>query len=135
MWTHCRAVSMLFAIALCTSSCLPPGQRLLNITIERDGLVTFKGFRGVPDTMPVDQMWGVLEDVRFDLVNNSVKLSNNDQGKSCSLSGKVIVRFYHVDENLLRADLNSMSLQKAKDDNYWYLDKRQARRVEKAGKR
>ena len=134
MSTHCRAVSMIFAIALGASSCLPPGQRLLSITIASDGLVTFEGIRGVRDTMPRDQMWRVLEHVPFQLVNNSAKLTANDQGQSCSLSGKVTVRFYHVKDNLLHADLSSLVLQKSETDNYWYLDKHQASRIKKAGK-
>ena len=134
MWPHWHAVSMLFAIALGTSSCIPPGQRLLDVTIERGGIVIFEGIRGVRDTMPSDQMWGVLEYVPFQLVGDSAKLTTSGQGQLCSLSSEVIVRFRHVDDDLLRADLNSVVLQKSEADGCWYLDKHQASRIEKAGK-
>ena len=130
-----RAWAVLLGLILCQPSCLPPGQRLLSIQIERDGALVFDGYRGVRDTTPINQMWSVLQHVPFQLVDESTKTSEDARGQTCSLNGEVVVRVNHVDDNLLRASLKSLSMRKDKGAEHWHLDGSEAARIKKASQR
>ena len=125
----------MFSLAACLPSCLPPGQRLLSIDIEQDGALMFGGIRGVRDTLPVQQMWGVIQHVPFRLAHENARISSDAQGEACSLDGDVVVRIRHVKRSLLRANLDSLSIRRAKGDEHWRLDASEARRIAEAGRR
>ena len=127
-----RNFAILVGLLLPMACCLPPGQRLLTVQIELDGVITFEGIRGVPDYIPVDQMWDVLQDVPFHLRNASATKPDSPDANACSLNGKIVVRIQHVDEELDTAKLTSLTLCKGESGSSWLLKEGEALRVKRA---
>jgi len=127
-----RNIAILVGLLLPMACCLPPGQRLLTVQIELDGVITFEGIRGVPDYTPVDQMWDVLQDVPLHLRNGSTAKPDSPDANTCSLNGKIVVRIQHVDEELCTAKLTSLALFKSEPDSSWSLKESEALRVKRA---
>lgn len=125
------SIVILVGLLLPTACGVPVGQRLLTVQIELDGVITFEGIRGVPDNMPVEQMWSVLKDVSFQLTNKAA-VSNSADTQTCSLNGKVVVRIQHVDRNLGRAALTSLSLRKGEPGSSWSLEQNEVDRIKRA---
>ena len=96
------AVATLFAM-----SCTHVGQRLLSIEIEVDGNAEFTGMLGVRDDMPVADMWDELADLQFDATSRPVDITASTR----ELSGAVVVRITHVDNQLTSAEVSSLSLE------------------------
>ena len=109
-------------------ACAPPGQRLLRFEIELDGEVMFTGIRGVPDQMPVDEMWHVLSEVSFEAAPaNTVQATASE-----SLSGEIVVRIQHTGETLASATLEALALTRDSANATWHLSETEASRVESA---
>jgi hypothetical protein len=121
-----RIQSIIAAIILLLSavSCVNFGQRLLTIQIEHNGRPAFEGTRGVPDNMPVNRMWDVLDDVPF--------TANTEQPHTNELSGDVVVRIKHVDRELASAKLEQLTLRPDADRLSWSLDQDETERIKQA---
>ena len=90
------------------------------------------GIRGVRDDMPVAQMWDVLPDVRFEIAADSAG-SFEDTGEGTgTLNGEVVVRILHVDRELGKALLSSLSLTREPDKTSWSVSREECERVKKA---
>ena len=129
---HVTRIIVLALLVLATTSCVHIGQRLLHIEIELDGQVVFTGMRGVRDDMPVEQMWGVLADVSFELAADSASSHEGTSERSRSLDGNVVVRIKHVDRELAVASLSSLSLTRDAATSSWSLSKGESERIQQA---
>lgn len=122
-------LSCLILFCLALPSCGHLGQRLLHIEIELDGQVTFEGIRGVPDNMPVDEMWDVLGDVHFEIDEDAV---SHLDALTQDLTGSIVVRIKHVDDELGMASLSSLSLSREAIGSSWLLGDGETDRVKRA---
>jgi hypothetical protein len=94
-----------------------------------DGQVTFEGIRGVPDNMPVDEMWDVLGDVHFEIDEDAV---SHLDALTQDLTGSIVVRIKHVDDELGMASLSSLSLSREAIGSSWLLGDGVTDRVKRA---
>jgi hypothetical protein len=124
------AATVLLCLAL--ASCSHVGQRLLHIQIEVDNQLEFTAIRGVRDDMPVDQMWDVLPDVRFEIAANSADSFEEIGDGTRTLNGDVVVRILHVNRELSRAVLSSLSVTRNLDGHSWSISKSECERIKKA---
>jgi hypothetical protein len=129
-----RSIGLVTLLLFTTASCVHVGQRLLTIQIELDGQVAFEGIRGVPDNMPVEQMWDVLDDVSFKSVDTETTSRLSDQ-KARSLEGRVVVRIKHVDRELANTSLTSLTLAKDTTGGSWLLPADEVKRIKQAAKK
>lgn len=93
---------------LCQCGCMP-GQRVLQIEVEVDGVPKFQGMRAVRDSMSVESMWSELEFVSLKAVNaegDSLSASEN-----LRLTGEVVVRILHVENELSTSQSNVLDLE------------------------
>ena len=104
--------------------CAAPGQRLLRVQIEVDGETMFQGMRGVPDSMPVEQMWSELDSVSFQALESdedaAVGSGQASSDKERRLSGEVVVRILHVERELSKAQSNVLDMQ-SQNGTDWYF--------------
>jgi hypothetical protein len=121
-------IAFLALFFLAVTSCGHVGQRLLHIEIERDGKIAFEGIRGVPDNMPVEQMWDVLGDVPFETTADSL----GTDVRTFALDGNVVVRIKHVDRELGLASLTTLSLHRDATSSSWRLSDGETGRVKQA---
>lgn len=113
-------VSCLFTVV----SCNHPGQRLLTIQIEQDGQVVCEGMRGVSDSLPVSEMWDLLPEVSFSAESSTPSLE--------TLNGDIVVRIRHVDHELSRARLKSLTLRPHANNSTWSIGHEETARVKRA---
>jgi hypothetical protein len=125
--------SILFSF-LMTASCSHTfvGQRLLTIEIELDDQVVFHGIRGVPDNMPVEQMWGVLGTVRFESSRPGSVVKEGAGNPVRSLVGKVIVRIKHVDQELTHVLMETLLFYPDASGLLWSLRGAELERIQDA---
>ncbi|MFP6675768.1 MAG: hypothetical protein VB878_11875 [Pirellulaceae bacterium] len=91
--------------------------------------MTFEGIRGVPDNMPVDEMWDVLGDVHFEIDEDAV---GHLDALTQDLTGSIVVRIKHVDDELGMASLSSLSLSREAIGSSWLLGDGETDRVKRA---
>ena len=125
-----RGVSVVLLLA--TVSCLHYGQRLLTIQIERDGQVVFEGIRGVPDNMPIKEMFDVVGSVAFKSTAADTKASGGSETQARSLAGKIVVRIKHVDLELASATLETLSLHSDATGAAWSIGETEVARLKQA---
>ncbi len=121
MKCHQHAAFALLLLAI--PACGHVGQRLLTVQIELDGQVVLEGIRGVPDNMPVDEMWDVLGEVAF---------AAKGGPPSGDLEGEVVVRIKHVDRELASANLKNLKLTPNDAGSEWSLPQGQVERIKQA---
>lgn len=98
-----KVLFMIFPFLLLLSiGCAHYGQRLLTYEIDVNGQVVYQGIRGVPDNMPVEKMWKILEEVEFEPTPN--------QTPTTPLPGVVVVRIKHVNNELAKRSLPSAAI-------------------------
>lgn len=95
----CTIVPLLVLLSI---GCAHYGQRLLTYEIDVNGQVLYQGMRGVPDNLPVEKMWKVLEEVEFE--------STPNQTPPTPLPGVVVVRIKHVNKELAKRSLPSAAI-------------------------
>ena len=72
---------LLAVIALCVAvaSCLPPGRKLLNMTVENQGEVVFETSFDVSDTSDESEIWDAAGQCPFSVVREVDSLPKPDQ--------------------------------------------------------
>lgn len=114
-------VALVLALAGATG-CAFPGQRLLTIQIERDGMTIFSGNYGVPDSTPVDEMYDVVTKVDLDATTASSKTINSQQSNEEpqeSLPGQLVLLILHSDEELARRNISNLEMSQISEGKYW----------------
>ena len=128
-----RRVRAVFVLPLCLAmvSC-HMGQRYLTFEIEVDEKVVLAGHRGVPDDTPVDEMWDRLDDISFDVPEDSTSELEAAAGQSLTLDGNVVVRIRHVDRELSRAAVSSLTLTRDTPSSAWTLSESDLEQFQRA---
>jgi hypothetical protein len=126
------SIAFVVVLILFTTSCVHVGARLLHVQIEVDGVTTLEGIRGVPDNMPVEEMWDVLTKVPFQPTGGATATPDSADAKTWSLSGTIVVRIKHVDRVLASATLTSLSLNKDMSGTAWSLPRNEVSRIKQA---
>ena len=117
------AFSVLAIVLAGASGCAFPGQRLLTIEIDRDGLTIFSGNYGVPDSTPVDEMFDVVTKVNLDATNASNKTVSQSEAAGGeaqeSLPGQLTLRIKHSGEELALRKISNLEMSQVSEGKYW----------------
>jgi len=123
---HSFRLAILPVALICVSfsSCAKSGQRLINFEVKVDDKIALTGKRGVPDTMPVEKMWDVADDVSFeiskdyfDAVGTSLEDSTTHEVK-----GNIVVRIRHVNSELASSSVSTLKFKKVDADSWSLSD-------------
>ena len=124
-WVSVSAI-LLF---LCLIPACVPGQRLLQIQVEVDGVTRFEGYRGVSDSLPISNMWQKIEDIP--LANLESTDATPTSTKTLKLEGDIVVRILHTGSELSSAKCDSLQLD-CPDGSDWYFAPREVARIQPA---
>ncbi|MEM7477877.1 MAG: hypothetical protein AAF483_23065 [Planctomycetota bacterium] len=117
---------LLFTLCLMLSACMPPGQRLLDISIEVDGQAKIEAIYGVPDYTPVEDMWDELSVVEFQCSPEEAAGIFESYG---SIEGEVVITIRHVQDVLASSTVNDLLMVQGRNKASWKISPDEIQRL------
>jgi hypothetical protein len=104
-------------LALLTVSLFPgcSGQRLIDVQIERDGVVALQTSYGVSDSLNAAAMWNTLQSQPFEAVKPIT--SEAEDPKKAVLKGKLRMVIHHVNTEIASAKISELRLVRDSDSS------------------